>query len=76
MGAVKKSIVQQAIQELAEITDEFTQYDLHHLIEELLGRELSPREKKSITLMARNEVEIKEIKRDPQTKVRVYIFVF
>ena len=75
MSKLSRYIIQQAIRELAEATDEFTQYDLHTFVSEILGRELTPAEKKKITLIARNEVEVKEVKRDPETKVRIYIFM-
>ena len=72
---LKKWVILKALRELAQSMDEFTQYDVHALLEGWLGRPLTPAEKKSATLIARNVAEVKEMKRDPDTKVRIYIFI-
>ena len=70
-----RAIIQRAIFELAMATGEFTQYDLHLLLGDMLGRELTQREKIKATEVARSKASVKEVKRDPATKVRVYIFM-
>ncbi len=73
---ITKTAVRKAVRELARERREFTQYDIHAKIEEWLGRELTAGEKQSITKIARAELNIQGIKRDPDTKVRIYIFIF
>ncbi len=73
---LSRAIVQRAIWELAMATDEFTQYDLHLVLSDLLGRELTQGEKIRATEIAKTKAQVKEVKRDPATKARIFIFIF
>lgn len=75
MSKLKKWQVREAIQELVIEQEEFTQFELHKKIEELLGRELSTGEKARATKIAKAQLGIKDVKYRPD-KIKVYIFIF
>ena len=76
MTELKKWMIRRAVEEIAESMEEFTQYDLYALLKEWLGRELTPGEKQRATKYIEKNAELKEVRRDPETKVRIYIFYF
>ena len=71
---LKKYHVTKAINELLE-KGEFTQYDLHDKLGELLGRPLTTAEKERATKIAKSKLVLKDIKREGPYKIRVYIFI-
>ena len=71
---LKRYHVVQAIKELST-QGEFTQFELHDKIAELMGRPLTPVEKEKATQIAKYHVQIKDIKRKGPYKIKVYIFM-
>ena len=72
---ITRTLIKKALRELAESMEECTQYDIHAWIEGVLGRPLTPAEKSKITQIVSHQVELKEVKRDPNSTIRIYIFM-
>lgn len=76
MSELKRWLIMQALRILSEQRGEFTQFDLHAYLEELLGRELEREEKIRATKIAEEHLTIKEVQKDNERKTKVYIFIF
>ena len=73
---LKKSLILKALRELSAATDEFTQYDLHWVLSDFIGRDLTPAEKERATKYAKNRATVIRTEDDPVMNTTIYIFVF
>ena len=69
---LSRKLVLKAYEELKKEMGEVTQYDVHYKISELLGRQLRIGEKRRITYILKDEIGVKEERKD--SEYRIFIF--
>jgi len=72
---ISRKMILRTAEELRAERGEFTQIDIHLTLQEKLGRELTPNEKRRITQILRNEYVVISITRDSQNNyIRIFFF--